>query len=167
MADGEGVVFVRKDCAGLIRRMLIILADGAALGAARAVFGAAGGGALSWAWWGFLFGYLVVLESRSATLGCLLAGVRVVDLQGRRPSLLRMAMRLLPWVAGPVHPLVDFLWLGGDDQGQTLRDKFTGIRVVRKRAEAVGRGPVRLNYFTLLGYSFVFFEVERPASAAL
>jgi hypothetical protein len=82
MADREGVVFARKDCAGLIRRMLILIVDGAVTASAGIAVAAAHellpdlldgyGEALAWGWACFGFAYLVLLESRSATLGFLL-----------------------------------------------------------------------------------------------
>lgn len=171
MAGADGAYFERGDCAGFFRRLLILLIDGTVMaGAAAAV---AAGHALLFpesdhdsvvgaALWVIGFAYLAVLESFSATLGYLLAGVRIVTLEGKRPSILRMTLRLLLWVMGPIHPVIDFLWLGGDDQRQTLRDKLVGTRVVRRKAEPAAEGPIRLKWYTLLGQSFVFFEVERP-----
>jgi uncharacterized RDD family membrane protein YckC len=53
----------------------------------------------------FAFVYLVALKSSSIrTVGYRLVGVRIVNHKGERPSFLFMAIRLLSWMLGPVHP---------------------------------------------------------------
>jgi len=174
VAEDDGAYFERGDRAGFFRRLLILLIDGTVVAVAANAW-AAGYALLfpesdqdSVVGAAFLvigFAYLVVLESYSVTLGFLLARVRIVTLKGKRPSILRMTLRLLLWVMGPIHPVIDFLWLGGDDQGQTLRDKLVGTLVVRRKAEPAAQGPIRLKWYTLLGQWYVFFEVERPSAA--
>jgi hypothetical protein len=58
--------------------------------------------------------------------------------------------------------MFDLLWLTGDDYKQTLRDKFAGTVVIRKKAVPAGTGEIRLNRYQMLGYSFVFYEVRKP-----
>lgn len=117
-----------------------------------------------WGWLAFLYVYFVVLEASSlGTLGYLLTGVRIVDLQGKRPAFHRMLVRLLLMTRGPIFMLVDFVWLTGDEYKQTLRDKFAGTVVVRKKAVPAGVGELRLNRYQVFCYSLVFYEVKKPA----
>ena len=62
-----------------------------------------------------------VESSSIGTLGFLLAGMKIVNLKGERPSFVRMTFRLLLWVLGPFHPMIDLLWLSGDRDRQTPR----------------------------------------------
>ena len=76
--------------------------------------------------------YLVVAKrSRLRTIGYRLFGLKVVDLNGKTPSLLKMSFRFILLVFGPFHLLIDLFWLGGDDNKQTLRDKFAGTYVIK------------------------------------
>ena len=170
--SGEGIYFAPADCAGLSRRFLIAAIDyGIIVAVGRALQSLVGSNRSSpaWAtgaWIALAFAYFVFLESRSGTVGYLLTGVRILTLKGERPTLLRMAFRYLLWALGPIDPLVDLLWAGGDDQRQTLRDKFSGTLVVKRKAGPVGRGKVRFNRYTMLGWlSLGFYEVDRPPSA--
>jgi uncharacterized RDD family membrane protein YckC len=113
---------------------------------------------------GIAWAYLTLLEaSRIGTLGFRIMGTKIVTLQGEPPSLWKMTFRLLLWVLGPINALIDILWIAGDPWKQTLRDKFAGTYVVRRGAEPIGHAPLRLNRYTLLGYSLVFYEVAEQA----
>jgi hypothetical protein len=104
-----------------------------------------------------------VLEaSVFGTLGFIVTGVKILNLKGERPSVLRMSMRLTLWILGPFNPLIDLIWLGGDDFGQTLRDKFSGTVVVRRGAEPIGTGPIHVRYLSLLGFMMAVAEVQKP-----
>jgi uncharacterized RDD family membrane protein YckC len=169
-----GPYYDAQDYAGIVRRFLILAIDGfVAAGVflllvvidillhpdapprlSRAVFY---GGA------GFSYAYFVLLEASAlGTLGFLLTGVKIVTLEGKRPSMLRMTPRFLMWILGPINAIFDLYWMTGDEFKQTLRDKFTGTLVVRKHAIPAGSGEIRLNRYQLLGYSLVFYEVDKP-----
>ena len=183
MAEGEtsparnlGQFYERKDYAGLFRRLVIIAVDLGVLaglylavsaldGAIRRDDGPFLSPAAFYSWLALVYTYLVVLEaSPIGTLGFLLTGVRIVTLDGRRPSILRMTFRLLFWILGPINALVDLFWLTGDAYRQTLRDKFSGTLIIRKGAVPAGTGAIRLNRYQFLGYSFVFYEVDQTPS---
>ena len=173
---GDGVYYEREAYAGLLRRFAILLVDLATLFAIGlflgvlwfgvfAEFGDPGSGFL-WSWIGLGYVYLVFLEaSPIGTLGFFLAGVKIVNLKGERPSFLRMTLRLLMWFLGPFNPLIDLIWLGGDDDRQTLRDKFAGTYVVKKGALPAGHGPVGVAYYNLLGFTIAFPEVKKHVRA--
>ncbi len=73
-----------------------------------------------------------------------------------------MTLRLVLWVLGPFNPLIDLIWLGGDEYRQTLRDKFAGTIVVKRGVEPAGRGPIHVRYYSLLGFMLAFAEVQKP-----
>lgn len=164
----QGVYFARGDYAGLFRRFCILLIDGAVAILASIplslmfdrleyLFGC---------WFLFCWFYFVLLESSPVgTLGFLIARTRIVTIRGTSPSVLRMTFRLLIWVVGPFHILVDLFWLGGDEDRQTLRDKLARTYVIRRDAQWVGSGPIRLKRYLLMGLNLVFYEVQRPSPA--
>ena len=111
--------------------------------------------------------YLTVLKrTRVGTLGYWLAGLRIVDLHGRPPSLFRMTFRVLFGVICPVTPMVDLLWIASDDGRQPLRDRIAGTSVVRKTAVA---GPGRLVYapLFLITKAVMTCQVSPPTARAV
>jgi uncharacterized RDD family membrane protein YckC len=177
---GRGVYYARAAYAGVLTRFLIMVIDLAAILAAGVALYLASRASYALApenddmmtvflgsWSLVTYVYLVFVESSSiGTLGFLLAGMKIVNLKGERPSFVRMTFRLLLWVLGPFHPLIDLLWLSGDRDRQTLRDKFAGTYVVRKAAVPCGEGAIRSVHYFLFGFSILFLEVERPRAAA-
>ena len=175
---GAGVIFARRDCAGLIRRLLVDVVDvlvlagvaGLIVAAAEYVVGASPEAITAVGWLTILLGgwaYLAVLKaSRWRTLGFRLFDVRIVTLRGERPSIFRMTCRLLLWGFGPFNQLVDWLWLGGDPARQTLRDKVAGTLVVRSQSVPVAHGSVHAAFYDLFSFNIPFFEVRRAEAAA-
>jgi uncharacterized RDD family membrane protein YckC len=169
-----GQYYDMGDYAGVIRRFFIIAVDSCvAIGAlivlvaVQSIINPHKPAQISeviLCWWiGFCFAYFVVLEaSPLGTLGFLLTGVKIVTLEGKRPSILRMTFRFLLWILGPINAIIDLYWMTGDDFKQTLRDKYASTLVIRKRAVPAGTGEIRLNRYQILSYSFVFYEVTRP-----
>jgi uncharacterized RDD family membrane protein YckC len=168
-----GVYYAPRDYAGFLARMLIIGIDLGVLFLFLFLWLVIGGVVYpdefqllvfaSWA--GAAFLYLTILEaSACGTLGFYLTGMRIVNLRGERPSIFRMTGRLLIWVLGPIHPMIDLVWLGGDDYKQTLRDKIAGTYVVRKGAQPIGRGKIRSVQYHLLGMNLIVFEVKMAPS---
>jgi uncharacterized RDD family membrane protein YckC len=110
--------------------------------------------------------YLAPLKaSRARTLGYRLAGLRVVDHYGRRPSVLRMSVRCAPLLIGSGFWLIDLLWMLGERERRKLSDLLAGTYVVRAGVEPAGNGPVVVAYYAALGYFLVFGEVRRAAGA--
>jgi uncharacterized RDD family membrane protein YckC len=167
---GEGVFFARDACAGLSTRLLILVIDivtllffGFALGLIwyylvpimgnpnRAVFSS---------WLAVSYFYLVIIESWVGTLGFYLTGVKVLDLKGGKPSIVRMTFRLLLWILGPFNPLIDLYWVTNDRHKQTLRDKLAGTYVIKKCSIPSGKGRVHAVHYFLFGFSILFPEVR-------
>lgn len=114
----------------------------------------------NWALLGCLlitWGYVVVLKPTTLrTVGYRVAGCRIVNLQGERPSVFRMTYRSLLWIFGPFNLLMDLFWCASDDDRQTLRDRFAGTCVIRNGAQPVGTGEVHLTRFNALGYALAY-----------
>ena len=107
------------------------------------------------------FGYFVLLKrSRFRTLGYRLLRARIVNLQGSRPSIYALTIRLLFAVLGPLNFLLDLMWIPGDRYRQALRDKFAHTYVIRDRAEPVARGGIIYTSYHVLGMAFIFPEVR-------
>jgi uncharacterized RDD family membrane protein YckC len=171
VGSGQGVYYSREAYAGLFTRLLTIAIDLAALMAAGIVLYTAfsdsarsGGDVDPWflgGWLGVTYVYLVFVKaSPVGTLGFLLAGVKIVNLRGQRPSYLGMTIRLL-MVLGPVHPVIDYLWLTGDSNRQTLRDKLVGTYVIRRKAVPSGTARIGLTPYFLFGFAIWFPEVQK------
>ncbi len=103
----------------------------------------------------------VVKATKLQTLGYRLTDLRVVNLRGIRPSIFQMTWRFILLALGPIDLIVDLIWLSGDENRQTIRDKIAATYVIRSEAVPIGTGIiVRKNYF-LLGWSWIFQEVEK------
>jgi uncharacterized RDD family membrane protein YckC len=179
MADPEaasGVFFLERDYVGVSRRLLIDFVDTALVIALCAVFGyvvitvwpheesltLALFACLASIW----FGYFVILKrSRFRTLGYILGGARIVNLQGQRPSVLSLLSRILFVAAGPANFLIDLFWIPTDPCRQAIRDKFAHTYVVRKDAVPAGTGPIVYRTYVMLGTTFLFQEVNVAAAA--
>lgn len=163
LPHGHGVYFHRDAYAGLGRRVVIVLIDLVVLWIGSTVAAMpfllvineeldpipttlqvvlAG-----WFWF-----YLVIIKSFWGTVGFWLTKVQIVDSTGKRPSIPCMTLRLFMLLGGPLHPLLDLLWAGGDESRQTIRDKFCGTYIIRKNTQPAGNGPMRVRlYFTFSG----------------
>lgn len=169
--DGtQGVYYETRDYAGLGRRLLIVLIDLAVLvglwnGLARAPLLQPWSYEVLFMVYPVLcFLYMVGLKlTPMGTIGYLLTGVRLVDMWGRRVAFWRAAYRFMFAVFGPFNQLFDILWLDGDPNRQSVRDKLAGTYVIRKPASPIGQGALKYRTYFMLGWSFVFREVERPA----
>ena len=117
--------------------------------------------------WVIAFGYFVLLKrSRFRTLGYKLCGARIVNLQGDRPSVYSLTIRLLFAVFGPLNFLLDLIWIPSDECRQALRDKFAHTYVVRLRAEPEGRGRLVYSTYYVMGWAFLFPQVKTLRESA-
>lgn len=106
--------------------------------------------------------YLAILKRSSVrTFGYRAANIRIVNMNGERPSLLQMTWRFLLLIFGPFHIFVDLFWLGGDDDRQALRDKMARTYVVRAKASPAGSGKYIFTNYNFFGFTFLFREVNR------
>lgn len=167
---GDGVYFARRDYAGFLRRMFIVLIDLLVILVVGFLI------QLTWnlarpeetspitsiICLGLAYLYLTILRgTRLRTLGYILTGVKIINLKGERPSFFWMNLRLTLWIFGPVNPIVDLLWFWGDNNRQTLRDRLAGTYVIKRKAVPIGGGPIRPATLFIMGYTLVYPEVIR------
>jgi uncharacterized RDD family membrane protein YckC len=171
-----GVYYSRDDYAGFWRRLAVDFIDFiflfvvlVVMTIGTAIILPGGGQAMAhvifWSSIALGFVYLVLFKrSPLRTLGYLLWGVKIVNLQGERPSLWALTIRALFVFIGPLNMLVDLLWLTGDEHRQSLRDKWAHTYVIRNRAVPAGQGPIMWIRYTILGANFLFQEVRAAKS---
>ena len=171
---GLGVTYRPSDYAGLLRRLVILAVDAAVLfGVGFFVlfvwffFQSATSEPPGWllaVWLALILLYLIFVERTTVgTLGHIVAGTQVVNLQGKRPSMVSMALRFSWVVLGPLAPLtllVSLLWLTGERHKQTLFDKVGGTYVIKKGAVPAGTGRQRMMIYDLMGLSLPMREVQ-------
>jgi uncharacterized RDD family membrane protein YckC len=167
---GEGVYYAPDDYAGALRRLVIWLVDGSALvvgwialvtvsvaltgDLAPVIFPAF---ALS-AWI-----YLAVLKpSRFRTLGYWLTGSRIVNLQGERPSIFWMTLRMSIWFIIPGIWISDLLWCGIDEDRQSIRDRYFSTCLINNGARPAGTGEIHLAIYFAFGYTLMYPDLIRP-----
>jgi len=174
IAAGKAAYFNSEDYAGPIRRVVILAIDLVALFVIVCVIILALvlldpphpanqlGGEMLLLMMSAGYVYLTLVQrSRIGTLGYLLMGVRIVDIEGRRPSLLQMTVRLIPMLPVPWSLLFDLGWMLDDPNRQTLRDKWAGTFVVRRKARPLGQATVVYKRVCFAGLHLVFPEVGR------
>ena len=175
MKTADGVYFLHKDYASFWLRVLIDVIDAFAVGAAwtvvaivlftifpfnrmtlkltLAIFAVVA------------FCYLVILKrSKIGTVGYRIGGVRIVGLDGQTASLSALTLRMLLAPLGPLNWFMDLAWLSGDKHRQALRDKLAHTYVVKAKAEPVGTGKIIFRYYDILGFNFLFQEIEVPTT---
>ncbi len=175
MNAATGVYFKREDYAGFWRRLLIDVIDVFVVAviclALNIVLGAAappGQNAriIFASWTVVVFCYFVILKRFPiGTVGYRVGGVRIVNLEGRPPSWLSLVVRLGFGFLGPLNVLIDLLWLSGDIHRQALRDKLANTYVVKRQAQPAGSGRVVFRNYDILGFNFMFREIEIRAVA--
>ena len=105
--------------------------------------------------------YLVLIKrSNWGTLGYMITRVKIVSLEGKKPSIWKMTLRFLLLIVGPINFFFDIFWLTGDEHKQTLRDKIVGNYVIAEDAAPLGRNKILYTSYYLFGWSFVFREVK-------
>lgn len=72
-----------------------------------------------------------------------------------------MTWRFVLLIFGPFYLLVDLFWLSGDENKQTLRDKFAKTYVVRANAKPIGSGLIKFVNYYFWGMAFIFAEVKK------
>lgn len=107
--------------------------------------------------------YLVLVKRSIGTLGYLITGVRIVDLYGNQPSIVRMTGRFLWLFFVPLSFALDLVWLIGEESRQTLRDKVIGTYVVKKKTEPIGTGQQTIKIMSLIGLCLRLREVKKQS----
>lgn len=170
--NNVGVYYNKKDYAGFTRRLLIVIIDlivlfiisfallyisdtltqraGINLSYNHGIFAII-----------FLSGfYLSILKgSKYRTIGYILAGVKIVNLQGKKPSIVKMALRTGLLLIGPFELFFGIIWLTSETTRQTLRDKYVGTYVIKKHAVPAGNGKLKTVMLTVMGWNLSYREV--------
>ena len=116
-------------------------------------------------WLSVWLAYFVFLKrSRFRTFGYRIGRARIVNLQGKRPSVAALLIRLLFVVGGPVNFVIDLFWIPSDPCRQAIRDKFAHTYVIRDTALPAGTGRILYRTYIMLGTTFFFPEVEPKPS---
>lgn len=171
---GEGVYYSHDDYPGLVRRFCVVVIDlgllvltGVLIASGLTMFPshhwrlAATIGLLFWLLQCFL--YLTVMKrSRFRTLGYRVCRVQLVSSSGSRPSMFAMTFRLMIWLFGPINLLFDLVWIGADEERQSLRDCYACTLMIRLGAKPIGKGPIHLTRFCGAGLTLVYPRVVRP-----
>jgi uncharacterized RDD family membrane protein YckC len=171
---GDGVYFAPEDYVGIGPRIVILLIDSLFLIALVWLIAFAWVNFIGEYSWLFAFlllsaiwAYLVPLKrSKFRTFGYRISGCKLVTLQGKRPSILMLTIRLFLFLLGPFIFATDIVWCGVDDDRQSLRDRYTYMCLVRNAAEPIGTGEIHLAYFDGFGYNLTFPCVVHPKTIA-
>ncbi|MBI5550808.1 MAG: RDD family protein [Desulfobacterales bacterium] len=169
--ENIGVIFDKNDYAGFIKRVVITIVDLAVIFIVLASMFYISDHLIDdydlfyyfnlLFFVSFLVWYLALLKrSRYRTPGYILAGVKIVDLKGRKPSVFKMVFRAFLLLIGPFEVLIDIMWLTQEVTKQTLRDKYVGTYVVRKDAVPAGKGRLQVVTLGVMGWSLMYREVK-------
>jgi len=168
----QGVFYDIHDYAGIGRRLIIVLIDLFVAGCLvlMAYLAALRVASISEYFVVYciliVFVYFAVLPTTSVgTVGYCTTGVRLVDLYGRPASLWRSTFRVGFMVFGPGILLADIIWLCGDPNRQSIRDKFAGTYVIRRKAQPLGSAAVKYKNYCIFTYNLMFAEVDRNCAA--
>lgn len=112
----------------------------------------------------FSLWYLALLKrSKFRTFGYIITGVKIVDLKGQKPSILKMILRVLLLFIGPFELIIDIIWLTSEKTKQTLRDKYVGTYVVAKNALPVGTSKLQTVSLGFMGWNMMYREIKESA----
>jgi uncharacterized RDD family membrane protein YckC len=169
---GCGVYYSRDNYAGFWRRLAVDLIDliflfvavvTITIGTAIILPGGEHSMLLVMFWSSVVLGFIYLVffkRSPLRTLGYMLGGVRIVNLQGGPPRLWDLTIRALFVFLGPLNMLLDIVWVTGDEHRQALRDKWAHTYVIRNRAIPAGQGTITWKRYTILGMNFLFQEIH-------
>ncbi|HKA90079.1 MAG TPA: RDD family protein [Haliangiales bacterium] len=76
--------------------------------------------------------YLLVFQATAArTLGMRILGLRIIDIYGGAPSVPRVLLRTLGYLASAATLALGFLWIGFDREKRGLHDWLAGTYVIK------------------------------------
>lgn len=175
LKENFGVIYTKEDYAGFIKRVLIGVVDGLVfivLLTPWIVFTTLllnNHGAfylrINWIFTIILSVWYFALLKRSKyrTVGYVLMGVKIVNLQGETPSIFKMILRLFLLFLGPFTMYIDLLWITSEATKQTLRDKYVGTYVVNKNAAPVRQGKLQNVTLGVMSWSLMYREIKEES----
>lgn len=168
----KGAIYAKDEYAGIFRRLLVMLIDLTLVGAAIYFLFTTFSGLSENVYIAVIFLvnylYLVEMKRRVGSIGNLITFTKLVSSSGGRPSIFSMLSRCAFWSMSWFLTIIDILWITGDPRKQMVRDKFTGIYVVNRKASPVGYGEIRYLNYMVGGFSLVLTEIvdcEESASS--
>jgi uncharacterized RDD family membrane protein YckC len=106
--------------------------------------------------------YLTIIKSSSfGTIAYFVLHIKIVELNGNSPSFLKMIIRLVFLLFGPLTFILDMIWLTSESTKQTLRDKIAGTYVLKRNASPIEFGIIKYMQLYVLGYIFTVREVQK------
>ncbi|WOO39558.1 RDD family protein [Rubellicoccus peritrichatus] len=108
----------------------------------------------------FLFLYFIEMKRRYGTIGNIVTRTRLIDVSGKRPSIYSMLVRSSLFVLGSLFFIIDIIWVTSDEKRQMIRDKFSGIYVIKRKAQPLGHGKVIYSSCMIASLNFLFKDVE-------
>jgi uncharacterized RDD family membrane protein YckC len=103
------------------------------------------------------FLYLTLLKaSKIGTVGQMVTGTKILNINGKKPSLFSMTYRLLFWVVGPVNFIADLAWVSLNKEKRTLRDSLCNTIVVKKKAIPISNNEIKKIRVMALGFHFLY-----------
>lgn len=166
---GYGVIYRDEDYAGFLRRTAILLIDlaivipllGAGIWVDTSLYDNTDFWDEYYALYVSLFVaylYLTTLKaSKYGSLGQRITDTKIETIYGSRPSQLRMSMRLLYWILGPINFLTDLVFMLAVKERRSIRDCFCNTIVVRRNAEPIDtHAPVHVARIYALGLNLMY-----------
>ena len=90
--------------------------------------------------------YMIGLKfAFGATLGYRLLGMQIVSINGAKPTVKQIAIRLIAAFFSALALGLGYLWIALDKNKQAWHDKIAGTYVIRPKATPVGTTEVRRN----------------------
>ena len=170
--EDYGVIYKKEDYAGFIKRLLIGVVDFLVFFVLlilwclfTAIFLKDHG--IFFYRTNFMFAMILAVwyfsllkRSKYRTVGYILMGVKIVNLQGETPSILKMILRQFLVFLGPFTLHIDLPWITSEITKQTLRDKYVGTYVVGKDATPVLQGKLQSVTLGVMSWSIMYREVK-------
>lgn len=160
----KGAIYAQSDYAGIIRRLLVMGIDLAVVVAILSLaFTLLPHLSLESYFFGslvFVFIYMIEMKRRVGSIGNLLTGTKLVGISGGRPTLFSMVCRSMFWFMSWLFTIIDIVWIMGDERKQMVRDKFTGIFVVNRKAEPTSYGAIKYSTYMVGGLGLIVKEIN-------
>lgn len=99
------------------------------------------------------------MKRRIGSLGNLITLTRLVSTTGKKPKVISMLIRSTFWFMSWLFTIIDIVWIMGDERKQMVRDKFTGIYVVNRKAKPIAYGETKYSNYMIGGFNFILKEI--------
>lgn len=159
----RGAIYEKSDYAGIFRRLLVMGIDfTVVIGVLYFAFSALptlSSNAYFISTLVFSYLYLIEMKRRIGSLGNLITLTRLVSTTGKKPKVISMLIRSTFWFMSWLFTIIDIVWIMGDERKQMVRDKFTGIYVVNRKAKPIAYGETKYSNYMIGGFNFILKEI--------